>query len=1330
MAIPIHKEANGLIMNTVGKSGTARRSKSVVEELEQCMPDGNFQKIPLSSDRKMNSLCPSHSIMPKFSVNSTEAEIFFRDIILPLLINRKWVYHPIQKQFSLKCVASILHLSKVSIMNKITMIKQNQKKGETFGLSGRQLEEWISVLLEEDLLICKIHRQIALSAMISSTLEDCSKDSPDLKSSKIEKQPLFISVKNRLPRYLPNTTQEILAFNELGSHLPAKVIDKLNSASSPQDEKSMIQVNVFEDPNDPSSIILHAKGTEDLVEQVKTLVTKLIKNSIARHNLKVLVTNKSSLELELLIDISPEFNATLVKPTGSNENGGLWIERIQRESQFYKVLGKATERGGALMKLDGKKVCKLADKNKVIKEARNKFEKNGVEGKNLITATICISKDADLSSLNARRINSVRRRDGTVVRGKWNSHLPRKNNDPHNQGRGNSLKRHAPKSIDKSILKRSKIDASSVVKTRTKLKVDKKIEMNQLSNPLRRSNSLLGTNDRISDSSISKNGNLPKTGEYFVIFKPAASPLGFFCVTKKPYGWDLKDRCVITSISPLLHSQEPQIMEDTAVIACAIVSKGNETKVEISTHIQLKEKYNTVKIRRDATKLKIFFKNPNNHKDSSIHDSKIDWTDTGAWKGISKIDGWAGGSSQAQGRDDLSAKQIHLKKRETDEEKSKETIRDVMRRKISNNAKYSASKISSTLPTEAGKVSQQYASSPAISNLSSLHQSAQSKNNFPAKTPKESSLGEQDILCRKSLSKQILLHSNNQKPKIKSILRRKPSFDRSKASDSSKNIDRSKGMKWVKRQVSFCKKLTDTRIFSKIVDEGATNVDNGNDVSSATDVVAVAMLSESRIPDSFVQKNITTLQQLNDNLIDAVKNESIENMIKCFKAGATPPSQTNTKPVNEAKNQMLLLVDEVSRTSDKTIIDQLTTKIEVYKDKEVILKIYAQAAYAIDLARTLEDSVILAVSPLKATSLKLTKLANDSTSAHFLYCDVKIDGMLKSPSMPMIPFSESADWTKVQDCPSYKASFNKVIDSKYRKEREVQIDLIKGTKSLIETCLPLVSCKVSLEKINDVLESEQGNILSCPYESTKYLYGGEIDIRIERNAGNLQRKRKEIAELITLTLDWIKNLQSKTSCSSQPIIDGNIYFTSCESISLLHAAVYTCNPDLICQIIDLKADPLHKSGVGTPIDLTMNLIDKARLQQNGLTENLRKIHTYLSSKVMNDSKHNRCNTEQTNEINIPCFPKLNESLNQTKSVNTVSYKGVDTFNEDRDFFPEGKRKLLEGSALERSVSSRIKVRKVSHGDTSYYGPQDPSHGSRSTISESVLLNENSQSHLI
>merc|ERR1712238_368891 len=186
--------------------------------------------------------------------------------------------------------------------------------------------------------------------------------------------------------------------------------------------------------------------------------------------------------------------------------------------------------------------------------------------------------------------------------------------------------------------------------------------------------------------------------------------------------------------------------------------------------------------------------------------------------------------------------------------------------------------------------------------------------------------------------------------------------------------------------------------------------------------------------------------------------------------------------------------------------------------------------------------------------------------------------------------------------------------------------------------------------------------------------------------------------------DWIKNLQSKTSCSSQPIIDGNIYFTSCESISLLHAAVYTCNPDLICQIIDLKADPLHK---------------------NGLTENLRKIHTYLSSKVMNHSKQNRYNTEQTNEINIPCFPKLNESLNQTKSVNTVSYKGVDTFNEDRAFFPEGKRKLLEGSALERSVSSRIKVRKVSHGDTSYYGPQDPSHESRSTISESVppKLNE-------
>ena len=51
-----------------------------------------------------------------------------------------------------------------------------------------------------------------------------------------------------------------------------------------------------------------------------------------------------------------------------------------------------------------------------------------------------------------------------------------------------------------------------------------------------------------------------------------------------------------------------------------------------------------------------------------------------------------------------------------------------------------------------------------------------------------------------------------------------------------------------------------------------------------------------------------------------------------------------------------------------------------------------------------------------------------------------------------------------------------MIDSKYGKEIEVQINIIEGTKSLIETCLLLVSCKVSLGKINDVLESYQGKL--------------------------------------------------------------------------------------------------------------------------------------------------------------------------------------------------------------------------------------------------------------
>ena len=45
-------------------------------------------------------------------------------------------------------------------------------------------------------------------------------------------------------------------------------------------------------------------------------------------------------------------------------------------------------------------------------------------------------------------------------------------------------------------------------------------------------------------------------------------------------------------------------------------------------------------------------------------------------------------------------------------------------------------------------------------------------------------------------------------------------------------------------------------------------------------------------------------------------------------------------------------------------------------------------------------------------------------------------------------------------------------------------------------------------------------------------------------------------------------------------MDGNIYFTSCESIVLLNAAVYIYNPDIICKTLDFQANPFHKSGEG------------------------------------------------------------------------------------------------------------------------------------------------------
>ena len=62
-----------------------------------------------------------------------------------------------------------------------------------------------------------------------------------------------------------------------------------------------------------------------------------MKSSIDWHNLKVLITNKSSFELELLIDISPEFDVTFVKPTGIIKIEGCGLSKYTERANLQST---------------------------------------------------------------------------------------------------------------------------------------------------------------------------------------------------------------------------------------------------------------------------------------------------------------------------------------------------------------------------------------------------------------------------------------------------------------------------------------------------------------------------------------------------------------------------------------------------------------------------------------------------------------------------------------------------------------------------------------------------------------------------------------------------------------------------------------------------------------------------------------------------------------------------------------------------------------------------------------------------------------------------------
>eukprot|EP00559_Dactyliosolen_fragilissimus_P009788 CAMPEP_0184873678 /NCGR_PEP_ID=MMETSP0580-20130426/41974_1 /TAXON_ID=1118495 /ORGANISM="Dactyliosolen fragilissimus" /LENGTH=416 /DNA_ID=CAMNT_0027376609 /DNA_START=321 /DNA_END=1571 /DNA_ORIENTATION=+ len=223
--------------------------------------------------------------------------------------------------------------------------------------------------------------------------------------------------------------------------------------------------------------------------------------------------------------------------------------------------------------------------------------------------------------------------------------------------------------------------------------------------------------------------------------------------------------------------------------------------------------------------------------------------------------------------------------------------------------------------------------------------------------------------------------------------------------------------------------------------------------------------------------------------------------------------------------------------------------------------------------------------------------------------------------MPLIPFnsySNSADWSKLKNCPSYKVGYNRQTDEKHRKNRKIEIEMIKGApKSSYEDQISLGCWTGYLEKIDRDIESGLSQI-SSEIKKNKYISDGNMVVQIRRTSCSeeyFRRKRAEIKKSLNDLLFFIESFKKEVHQISPTLVNVNLKSSTCGNLSILHASIYIGDLSIIQRLISMGADPEAKSEVGSSIDLSLNLAEKAKSLGNGIEREYREIMCYLESHI-------------------------------------------------------------------------------------------------------------------
>jgi hypothetical protein len=505
--------------------------------------------------------------------------------------------------------------------------------------------------------------------------------------------------------------------------------------------------------------------------------------------------------------------------------------------------------------------------------------------------------------------------------------------------------------------------------------------------------------------------------------------------------------------------------------------------------------------------------------------------------------------------------------------------------------------------------------------------SLSTSQNLPAAgNPRKASLNEEE---RKLLSARILDGKTRKEP-MKSILRKHSNTieDRHSARSLTSMLS---------HKVSFARNKLDLEKVKYFMPDSGYYEE-----PDKTSVEFPQVQSQFIEEDKDINDEVNSAQ-LASSLFSASKEKGgLNDMIQILRNGASARGFQNQKPLDEVKKQ-IGLIDEAMKTEKEPEKCSALKRIKnEFKLKSAALKIYKEAELCVDLARNVRGLKTIEFTPLAADDLYRTSTPEDS--AHFVYAQIFVDDCPVEPHMPMIPFSSKINWQDMGGNRPYYITFDIKTDAKYRPTRNIRVDLMKG-KPAAANEVKLGSWETRLLDVEKKLSRNPGksDIITSDLQCTDYLMEGaymEVGFKnVRRDQNTFRRKRHEYLKKIGQILEWIKFFQKDTidAGSSSPLINADIsYF---DNTSLLHAAVYLFDSNLVDCLLQTGADVARKSrDVGTAIDLSGNLWEESKRRKDGLEEEYRIITDILKkAKAKAESKLQASNTTSGGEPNLPDY---------------------------------------------------------------------------------------------